>query len=363
MTISCLAVTGHSDLPETHLFIGLHRAGIGLEVMCPASAPHRSLLVEAGVPVVDLVLESRFDRSGIKQIKAQLAKRSVGIVHAFNNKAVSNSLIATKGYPCKLIAYRGIEGNVSYYDPMSWTTYLHPRVDTIVCVADAIRRYFWNMRFLGFAAPVKKAITIYKGHDPSWYNSPPVDLAAFDVPKNAFVVGCTVNDRPRKGLRYLVEAADLLPEGLPIHFVLIGNINNLDLLNAIDRSRYSKHFHLVGFQKNAAAIIKSCDVCILPAIKREGLPKGIIEGMIQGVAPIVTDSGGSPELIEDGKSGLVVAPKSSREICDAIYYLYVNPAKLNAIKLACVEKIVNDFSVCKTIDSHFKLYSDLNRLP
>lgn len=359
MTISSLVVTSNSDRPETYLFIGLHKAGIDIEVLCPPSASYRHLLVNAGVPVHDLVLSKRFDKTGIAVIRRHLQRKSFDILHAFNNKAVSNSLVASKNLKLHFIAYRGIEGNVSYLDPFSWTTYLHPRVERIVCVANAIRDYFHNMSLFGIKLPVKKALTIYKGHDPSWYQYEPVKLESFGVPSNVFAVGCIVNDRPRKGLNYLIEAANLLPKNLPIHFVLIGNVKSEELLKDISKSAYSENIHLIGYQKNAAAIIKSCDVCILPAIKREGLPKGIIEGMIQGVAPIVTNAGGSPELIEDGKSGLIIKPGSSQAIADAVFHLYSHEDELASIKYECRQRIIDNFHVSRTISAHVALYKDL----
>ena len=54
-----LAVTGHSDLPETQMFIGLHRAGVHLEVMCPNDAPHRQELIDSGIEVHSLELKNR----------------------------------------------------------------------------------------------------------------------------------------------------------------------------------------------------------------------------------------------------------------------------------------------------------------
>jgi glycosyltransferase involved in cell wall biosynthesis len=242
---------------------------------------------------------------------------------------------------------------------MSWTTYLHPRVDVIVCVADAIKRYFWNMKIMGFSRPVKKAQTIYKGHDVSWYSDPAISLQKFNVPKNALTIGCIVNDRPRKGLKFLIAATDLLPKNLPIHFVFIGDINNKELKESIKQSHYSDNIHLLGVQKKAAAIIKSCDICILPAIKREGLPKGIIEGMIQNVAPIVTDSGGSPELIEHGKSGLIVRSASASDIADAIEKLYKDRELLASMKENAKVRIVTDFHTSKTVAQHIDLYKKL----
>ncbi|MGH1486221.1 MAG: glycosyltransferase family 4 protein [Cellvibrionaceae bacterium] len=359
MTISSLIVTSNSDRPETHLFVGLYKAGIDIEVLCPPSAPHRQILIDAGIPVYDLVLKKRFDRSGIAIIKQHLLRKSFDIIHAFNNNTVSNSLMAAKGHDIRFIAYRGIEGNVSYWDPFSWTTYLHPRVDKIVCVANAIRDYFHEMSIFGIKKPVSKALTIYKGHDKSWYQYNEVDLSNFGIPNDAFTVGCIVNDRPRKGLDQLILAAKLLPIDTPIHFVLIGNINKKELLEQIRQSPYKEKIHLLGFREDAPEIIKACDVCILPAIKREGLPKGIIEGMIQGVAPIVTNAGGSPELIEDGKSGLIIPPLSPQAIADAIKKLYSDTYLLQSIKENAQLRIETDFHVSATIKQHLVLYQKL----
>ena len=216
MTISSLIVTSNSDRPETHLFIGLHKAGIDIEVLCPPAAPHRQLLLDAGIPVHDLVLKKRFDKAGIAIIKQHLARKKFDIIHAFNNKTVSNSLVAAKKHDIYFIAYRGIEGNVSYWDPFSWTTYLHPKVDTIICVANAIRDYFHNMSLLGIKKPVKKALTIYKGHDKSWYQYDKIDLNNFNIPGDAFTVGCIVNDRPRKGLDHRIFGCQIRVHNRPI---------------------------------------------------------------------------------------------------------------------------------------------------
>ena len=133
------------------------------------------------------------------------------------------------------------------------------------------------------------------------------------------------------------------------------------LLQQIKKSPLRENIHLLGFQKHAYAIVKNCDVCVLPAVKREGLPKGIIEGMIQGVAPIVTDSGGSPELIEDNVSGQIIPPRSPQAIADAIMAYYDNRQWLQSVKANAVKRIVNYFSVEKTIEQHLELYRRLTR--
>ncbi len=354
-----LAVTGHSDMPETQMFIGLHQASVHIEVMCPDDAPHRQKLIDSGIEVHSLKLKGRLDRQGESAIRGRLVDGEFQILHAFNNKAVSNGLRAAKGLDTRIIAYRGIEANVSVFDPGSWTTYLHPRIDKIICVADAIRRYLVNMKFLWWKFPDDKAITIHKGHDLAWYQAPAVPRSELGVPQDAMLVGCIANERPRKGLPYLIEAAKLLPRDANIHFLLIGNIDGKKTLQSIADSPFREQIHLTGFRRDAPQLLASCDICVLPALRREGLPKAIIEGMVYAVTPIVTDSGGSPELIEPGKSGLIIPPASSRAIADAISELYDDRAACRQMGVEAQRRIQRDFHISKTIEQTLSVYREL----
>jgi len=73
----------------------------------------------------------------------------------------------------------------------------------------------------------------------------------------------------------------------------------------------------------------------------------------------VTDSGGSPELIEHGKSGLIVRSKSAEEIASAIRKLFDDADLLAEIKEKANVRICNDFHVNETIEKHISLYQKL----
>ena len=62
----------------------------------------------------------------------------------------------------------------------------------------------------------------------------------------------------------------------------------------------------------------------MPSLEREGLPRAVIEAMCLGVPPIVTDVGGMPELVEDGKSGRVVPPGNPRALADAMIAILID---------------------------------------
>jgi glycosyltransferase involved in cell wall biosynthesis len=362
MTIRTLCVTSHSDRPETETFIGLHQAQIDIEVFCPPEAPHRHRLIEAGVPVHDFVLNGRFDQQGIATLRRRLKEKKPHILHLFNNKAASNGIRAAKGLPVKIICYRGIVGNINFYNPMSWMTYLHPRVDRIVCVAEAVRRYILSMNLFGVRVPERKVVTIYKGHDLSWYDAQPADLKhAFNIPDNAFVVGCVANLRPRKGIEVLIEATHHLPANANIHLLLVGHMESRSLQHRIAASPLCDTIHLTGFRRDAPSLIAACHLSVLASLRREGLPKTVIESMAYGVPPIVTDSGGSPELVVESESGLIIPPGDPRALARAITQLMEDEQLRRSCGRKARQRIADHFNIQTTIEQTHSLYESIQR--
>ncbi|HEY3488124.1 MAG TPA: glycosyltransferase [Gammaproteobacteria bacterium] len=355
-----LFVVPHNIVHETDMIIGLKEKGVDAYVATGSlREPDATKLAAAGIPLEHIPFRSRIDRKSVVRLRAILARFKPDIVHAFNNKTISNALIASKGISVKFITYRGVVGNISFLNPGAWMTHLNPKVDRIVCVAEAIRDDLLNLRFFWLKIPPHKLVTIYKGHNLAWYQAPPHNLAEFGISENDFVVGCIGNYRPRKGIEKLVVAAELLPPDSNVHFLLIGNMQNKKLLRLLERSPARARIHLTGYRNNAPEILAACNACVLPSIKREGLPKSIIEGMAYGVPPIVTDSGGSPELIEHGISGIVVPSDSAKAIAEAILQLYRNPGLVDSMGNAARERIRQHFNINDTINRTFSLYREV----
>jgi glycosyltransferase involved in cell wall biosynthesis len=354
--LRALAVTSYPDRPEAETFIGLHRLGVELCVCLAADAIHFDRLAAAGVPVEPLSFSGRVDRNAIETIRSLLHSRRFDILHLFNNRAVVNGLIAARGSAVRIIAYRGIVGNEGFANPFSWMRYLNPRVDTIVCVAEAVRQSFLKMGMPGIRMRRDKPVTIYKGHSLDWYRAPPANRAGLGIPEDAFVAGCVANWRPRKGVDVLLEAFERLPPEAPIHLLLAGNMDHDRLRSTIEASAHRERIHVLGFREDAPAVIAACDVAVLPSVKREGLAKTVIEAMAYGVAPIVTDCGGSPELVENGKSGIVVPVRDAAAIARAIELLYSDPALRLRLGAAARERIGSKFTIEQTIEQTYSLY-------
>jgi glycosyltransferase involved in cell wall biosynthesis len=358
--IRTLCITPHPDRPEAETFIGLAGRGFEMRVLCAPGTSERERILAAGIDVAPLEIARRIDRAAIARIEVELDASRPDILHLFNNTALSNGLIAARRRPCKIIAYRGIVGNLSYWNPASWLRHLNPRIDRIVCVAEAVRASLAEVRLLGLRIPPHKLVTIYKGHDPAWYEAGRLDRESLGLPADAFVVGCVANWRPRKGIEVLLRACERLASD-SLHLVLVGRMDDPAFLALIERSPMTGRIHRLGFRADAARVAAAFDVAVLPSLRREGLPKTVIEAMACGVPPVVTAVGGSPELVVAGKSGLVVPPGDATVLAEAIRKLQASAELRKAMGAAARERIRAAFPIEATVAQTAALYLDVIR--
>ena len=358
--IKTLCITEDPDRPTTATFVGLKRAGVDITVVCPPNAAKsRAMLAEAGVPMLELDVRGRFDRAGTQRLRDELVRGRYDVLHVFSNRPLESGIVATRGLPVRLVAYRGIVGNVSFFSPMSWLRFLNPRIDRIVCVCNAVRDYFLSMRPAFLRMPAGRPVTIYKGHSLDWYTAKPGDLSTVGIPAGTFVVVCVANYRPRKGIELLVDALAELPREWPVHLLLVGRMDAPSLHARVAASPVRERIHVPGHRDDAPALVAACDVFALPSVKREGLARSLIEAMAYGVAPVVTDCGGSSEVVVDGRCGIVVPVRDASALARAIARLYENPELRRQFGAAARARIANDFRIERTIEQTLALYHEL----
>ena len=358
--IRVLCVNGESDPAETGSFIEMRRLGIDITVMTWPGTVNHDALVAAGVPVIPYVLKWKLSPPCIRFIRAELKRGKYDVLHMLDKRATMNGLMASIGIDIKLVAYRGIIGNLAYWSPLSWLYLLNPRIDRIICVCEAIRRYLLDLGMPGMRLRRDVPVTIHKGHRPGLYEGDAEDLKQYGIPDDAFVVACTVRAVPRKGVPVFIEAIDGLPPGLNIHVLMAGTKMDSPLhQELVAKNSYAENIHLHGFLKRMPWILKSVDVSVLPSLKREGLPRAMLEAMIAGVVPIVTNSGGSPELIEKDVSGFVVEPGDPVAIREKILELYNDREKHAKMSAAAKQRVLTEFTIEKTARETIAVYEDM----
>lgn len=321
MPLKVLAISSYtgsrvSVRPEGEMLIELARLGVDVTVMTQGDAEYVSRFREAGVGVIDFHPRRKLAWSAIRRIRAELKAGGYDIVYCFNGKAIANTAWAALGLAVRFVTYRGQTGNISRFDPTCYLTHLHPRVDGIICVANAVRDDVLRESRLGPG----RIVTIYKGHDPAWYaDVRPADLATVGIPRGERTIVCVANARPRKGLPVMVDAFHRL-DAHGWHLLLIGSGIDGDagLRARIENGAAAGRIHIAGFRNDVLDLVAACDISVMPTIKREGLPKTVIESMALSLPVVVTDSGGSPELVVEGETGYVVPAGDAAALASAL---------------------------------------------
>ncbi len=347
-----LVATQTFDRSEEALYKGLFELGHDVTVACSPDAPGQDRLSAAGLRVNPIEIKHRLDGNASRNMEGLLDKLGINLVYASSNVAVATALRATRRLQIPVVGYRGTLGHISRLDPASWLTFLNPRLAHIVCVSDAVREYLASR-----GIEERKLVTIYKGHDPEWYDHiAPFDLRDEGVPADAGTIVFAGSVRPVKGIPFLLDALEAIPGGLDPHLLLLGQLRDPHAVRRIRRS--GGRCHCLGHRDDVLSLVAACDVFALPSVAREGLPRAVIEAMCLGTPPVVTDVGGLPELVEDGVSGRVVPPRDPQAMAAAITVLLQDEGKRHGCAKNARERIATRFHIKDTIARTAQLFEE-----
>ncbi len=142
-------------------------------------------------------------------------------------------------------------------------------------------------------------------------------------PEGEWILGMTALFRPRKGVEVLIEAlALLLAEGHRVRLRAVGPFESPEyeskVLQLADQLGVSDRIDWIGFTRETNRELDRMDLFVLPSLFGEGTPLVLSEAMASGVPSITTRVEGNPELIRDGKDGLIVEPGDAQGLARAI---------------------------------------------
>jgi glycosyltransferase involved in cell wall biosynthesis len=151
-----------------------------------------------------------------------------------------------------------------------------------------------------------------------------------------------------KGQSLLIEAlAGLVSRGLDARLTLVGKGPKRAELEQLARRRgVADRVRFAGAvgQDEIRDIYRSADVFCLPSMA-EGLPVVLMEAMALELPVVATRIMGIPELVEEGRTGLLVTPGRLDELTDALARLIADPGLRTRLGRAGRSKVVAEFDV------------------
>lgn len=159
---------------------------------------------------------------------------------------------------------------------------------------------------------------------------------------------CAARLSPQKGHAFLILAMKILvDQGHDLELRLAGDgVRRQQLTNLARELGIAERVHFLGFLSEDEVVreLQDCDLFVLPSFV-EGLPVSVMEAMAIGVPVISTNIAGTSELVEDGRSGLLVRPSDPQALAGAIVRMKNDYSfRLHASELAR-KTVVDEFDL------------------
>jgi glycosyltransferase involved in cell wall biosynthesis len=118
---------------------------------------------------------------------------------------------------------------------------------------------------------------------------------------------------------------------------------------------------LPGFREDVLQLMKSADVFVMSSVT-EGLGSTVLDAMAMRLPVAGTRTGGIPEAVVHGETGLLVAPGEPRELAGAIVRLLKDPALRQRMGAAGYARVADQFGVGRLLDGTLRAYRRAARM-
>lgn len=219
--------------------------------------------------------------------------------------------------------------------------------DVVVAVSEYVAR---RHRHVGLV-PHKRIVRIYNGMEPPSVlaTNKGEALQRLGVLADRPVILCACRAAAEKGVAYLLRAFERVaqdswpPDKRPILLYLGGGPYFDELVKLRNSLQAQDDVILAGPRSDVKDFIAAADVCVVPSVWQEACPLGVIEPMAYGKPVIGTKVGGIPELIEDGVTGLLVAPGDEVSLANALRALLAEPQRAARMGAAGRARVLREF--------------------
>ena len=184
--------------------------------------------------------------------------------------------------------------------------------------------------------------------------------SALPTNKTGRVIGTTRRLVRSKGIDHLIRSIALLrPEFPDIRLEIAGlGPEQAHLEQEAEALGLANNVRFLGWQMDVEPLLSRWDIFAMPSLE-EGFGIAALEAMAAGLPVVATAVGGVPELVEHGRTGLLVPPADEPALAEAFRALLRNPEQRRLMAIAGLNRAAEQFSMDRMVSQVEKIYDDL----
>lgn len=294
---------------------GMMRRGHEMLLLCPREARIHDEAITRGVPVEALpIVKKRLPcilamRRALKRLRPDVV-----VTHSSTDSWLA--ALATQFWNAAppIVRIRHISAPVRQNATTRWL--YASAAERIVTTGERLREELIR----DLRLPPEQVVSIPTGIDLARYA--PRDRGEarrqLGLPESAPIVGIVATLRSWKGHRYLLDAFAQLSDK-SAHLVVVGDGPGRDnLRRQAEELGIAGRVTMPGNQGDVVPWLAALDVFVLPSYANEGVPQAIMQAMACGLPVVSTPVGAIPEIVADGVTGLLVPPRDTAGLKDAL---------------------------------------------
>jgi sugar transferase (PEP-CTERM/EpsH1 system associated) len=308
-----------------------------------------------GISVVDLGMAAKWRWDALWRLYRLLREERPTILHTwmFHANIPGRVLGRLAGVPIVISGERtmGMESRWRY-----WLNRMTaPLADRITCVSQQVADFAVNH----IGIPRHKIIVIPNGIELPDFEHP-FDTAQIrselELPVDQVLVGTIARLDPVKRLDILLHALRSLPN---VYAVIIGDGPERARLTALSEGLgLVDRVHFAGHQGNVWPWLAALDVFALSS-DWEGMSNALLEAMAAGLPVVATAVGGTPDVVMDGATGLLVPRRDPAALVEALASLMNDADMRRSMGQAGQERVFQHFSIGRMVEQTQDLYEQL----
>ena len=236
--------------------------------------------------------------------------------------------------------------------------------DRMVAVSDYVRKS--AARDLHFA--IDSIDLVYNPFDVDLMKAPVGKdrgelLRELGLPAESQILLNVARVSPQKGLLYALRALPAIMRQYPqVHLISVGATTDpfwtTELKREADTLGVADHCHMLGARANVVDFLRACDIFVFPSLY-EGLGIALIEAMAAGCVCVATNTGPIPEVVQDGKDGVLVPPGDADSIARAVCGLLGDPMRRAELGTAAKQAAFNKFQPTEQAEQLTRVYESV----
>jgi len=187
--------------------------------------------------------------------------------------------------------------------------------------------------------------------------------AELGIADNEFCIGCVGNLLPVKDHLTALEAVARVAGVLRRwRLVIAGEGSERPRLEAFINQHpdWKARVSLLGTTERIPELLNAMDIYLLPSIS-EGISNSLLEAMSCELPVIATERGGNPEVVVDGKSGLLFPAGDTAKLAEQLLLLEGSPEMRAQLAKQAVSRVRQEFSIDSMVRNYARLYESLGQ--